>query len=233
VPKGHPFMVWAEEVGLASGKSLLASAATWCVVGASRGGPSALVVCASVALLLASAWLADCMPVLGPAADEKMFPTFRSFWPQYLAEHREPRDRVAHVFEFFGVLVFMALSPGRLVAFCMTISLGSLLTRPLLHNSRPRMESQLMYLVGGCLSQLYGIPVSFALGYAVWLAFDFLGHAYIGENAKAAAFMGRHYLAWALVGQAHFACQVAANFPQELSVARRCVAARAARCGGQ
>merc|ERR1712151_647845 len=54
----------------------------------------------------------------------------------------------------------------------------------------------------------YGVPITFAFGYAVWLAFDFLGHAYLGENAKAAAFLGRHYLAWALVGQAHFACRV-------------------------
>jgi len=233
MPKGHPFMVWAEEVGRASGKCLLASAATWLMLGASRGGPSAMVVCASVALLLASARLADCMPVLGAAADEKVYPTFRSFWPHYLAEHREPRDRVLHVFEFFGALAFMALSPGRLVAFCTTIGLGSLLTRPLLHTGRPRIESQLMYLVGGCVSQLYGVPVTFALGYAVWLAFDFLGHAYLGENGKAAAFLGRHYLAWALVGQAHFACRVAANFPQELFAARRCVAAHAARSGGQ
>merc|ERR1719491_2269802 len=101
------------------------------------------------------------------------------------------------------------------------------MTRPFLHLSQPRIESQVMYVIGGIVSHIYGVPITFALGYGVWLAFDFVGHAYIGENAKAAAFLGRHYLAWALVGQAHFACQVAANFPQELLVAHRCMAARA------
>merc|ERR1712066_1057334 len=57
---------------------------------------------------------------------------------------------------------------------------------------------------------------------------DFVGHAYLGENAAAAAFLGRHYLGWALLGQAHFAVRVAANFPQELVVARQCLAARSA-----
>merc|ERR1712087_677260 len=95
-----------------------------------------------------------------------------------------------------------------------------------LHLSQPRLESKLMYLIGGVVSQVYGVPITFALGYAVWLAFDFVGHAYLGENAKAAAFLGRHYLAWALVGQAHFACQVLAHFPRIVSIARKCVVAR-------
>lgn len=227
MPKGHPVLVWLEEVMLVAGKSLLVSAVTWCAIGTSRGGPSAVTVCVSVALLLASARLADCIPVLGQPAEEKVYSTFREFWPRYLAEHREPRDRVAHVFEFFGVAAFMAADPGRLVAFCLTIGLGSLITRLLLHSPEPRLEGKLMYLIGGIVSQVYGVPITFALGYAVWLAFDFVGHAYLGENAKAAAFLGRHYLAWALVGQAHFACRVAANFPQELFAARRCAAARA------
>merc|ERR1712060_856536 len=84
---------------------------------------------------------------------------------------------------------------------------------------------------GGVVAQRFDVPISFALGYAVWLAFDFAGHAYLGENAAAAAFLGRHYLGWALLGQAHFAIRVAANFPQELFVARRCMAARAVEEG--
>jgi len=226
-PKGSPVSVWLEEVVLATGKSLCVSAATWCVLGAGTAGASPGPVGISIILLLVAARLADAMPVWGQPAEEKVYHSFAAFWPRYLAEHKEPRDRVAHVFEFFGVMAFMASDTGRLVAFCLTLSLGSLMTRPLLHWSRPRVESQLMYLIGGVVSQIYGVPVTYALGYAVWLAFDFVGHAYIGENAKAAAFLGRHYLAWALVGQAHFACQVAANFPQELLVAHRCTLARA------
>lgn len=226
-PTGSPVLVWLEEVARAAGKSLIVSAVARCVLGASSGGPSSGVVIVSIVLLLAAARLADFMPVWSKPAEEKIYPSFKSFWPRYLAEHREPRDRVAHVFEFFGVAAFMAVNPGRLVAFCLTLSLGSLITRPLLHWPQPRIESQLMYLIGGIVSHIYGVPITFAFGYGVWLAFDFLGHAYIGENAKAAAFLGRHYLAWALVGQAHFACQVLAHFPREVSTARRCVAARA------
>lgn len=219
-PKGHPAAVWAEEVVLATGKSLLASAASRCVFGASGLGPSSSTVCSALLLLLMAAWLCDLMPVLGKPVEDKMYHSFESFWPRYLAEHREPRDRVAHVFEFACVLAFMALEPGRLVAFCLTIGVGSLLTRPLLHLSRPRLEQQLMYLIGGVVAQRFDVACTYALGYAVWLAFDFVGHAYLGENAQAAAFLGRHYLAWALVGQAHFAFKVAANFHQELLTAR-------------
>merc|ERR1712217_341669 len=217
-----------EEIARAAGKSMAVPALTWCVFGSIRYEPSVAAICVSVLLLLSSAWVADLMPMLGNPAPSKTYPTFKSFWPRYLAEHREPRDRVAHVFEFFGVLAFMALSPGRLVTFCLTLGFGSLLTRPLLHICTPKVESQLMYVIGGILSQICGVPMSFAVGYAVWLAFDFVGHAFLGENASAAAFLGKHYLAWALVGQAHFACKVAANFPQELFAARKCVAARAA-----
>jgi hypothetical protein len=168
------------------------------------------------------------MPVLGHPAEDKPYHSFKDFWPRYLAEHREPRDRVAHVFECFGVGLFMATDPGRLVALALTVALGSLLTRPLLHLGRPRLESQLMYLIGGVVAQRFDVQFSFALGYAIWLAFDYVGHAYLGENASAAAFLGRHYLGWALLGQAHFAVQVAANFPQELFIAKRCAAVHAA-----
>merc|ERR1712228_336988 len=81
--------------------------------------------------------------------------------------------------------------------------------------------------IGGIIAQRFGVEVSYALGYGVWLAFDFVGHAYVGENGKAAAFLGRHYIAWALVGQMHFAFQVAVNFPKEVLAARRCMAAHA------
>merc|ERR1712228_225126 len=81
--------------------------------------------------------------------------------------------------------------------------------------------------IGGIIAQRFGVEVSYALGYGVWLAFDFVGHAYVGENGKAAAFLGRHYIAWALVGQMDFALQVAMNFPNEVLVARRCMAAHA------
>jgi len=230
-PKAHPAAVWVEEVVRASGKSLLASALSRVLLGASAGAPPVAAVMGAALLLVLTARMCDRMPMLGKPVGDKPYHSFRDFWPRYLAEHREPRDRVAHVFEFFGVLLFMAVNGGRLTAFALTVALGSLLTRPLLHLDRPRLESHLMYLIGGCLAQRFDVPVSFALGYAVWLAFDFVGHAYLGENASAAAFLGRHYLGWALLGQAHFAIRVAANFPQELFVARRCMAARAVEAG--
>merc|ERR1719188_828241 len=159
---------------------MVVSALTWCVLGNSRYEPSAVAVSVSVLLLLSSSWVADSMPRLGNPAPEKVYPTFRAFWPRYLAEHREPRDRVSHVFEFFGVVLFMALRPGRLVALSLTVVGGSLLTRLLLHLGTPRLENQIMYLIGGVVAQRFDVPVSFALGYAVWLAFDFIGHAYLG-----------------------------------------------------
>jgi len=233
-PGAHPAAVWAEEVARACGKSLLASALSRCAFGASAGSPPAVAATlAAVALLLAGAWLCDCAPVLGQPVEDKVYHSFEAFWPRYLAEHREPRDRVAHVFEFFGVVLYMALEPGRLAALALTVVGGSVLTRPLLHVGRPRLENQLMYIIGGVAAQRLDVPFSFALGYAVWLAFDFVGHAYLGENAAAAAFLGRHYLGWALLGQAHFAVRVAANFPQELVVARQCVAAHAAKEGSE
>jgi hypothetical protein len=187
------------------------------------GGPSITIACGAVLLFLLAEQLCDYMPVLGKPFEDKPYHTFKSFWPRYLAEHREPRDRVAHVFEFSGVVLFMALHPGRLATFALTLGVGALLTRPLLHLRRPRLESQLMYLIGGVVAQRFGVDVSYAFGYGAWLAFDFVGHAYLGENAQAAAFLGRHYLAWALIGQAHFALQVVANFPQELGACRQCV----------
>jgi len=230
-PQGHPAVVWAEEVLRASGKSLFASALSRCVLGASAGGAPTYVVGGAIMLFVLAARLSDCMPILGKPVEDKPYHSFGNFWPRYLAEHREPRDRVAHVFEFLGVVLFMAMDPSRLVALALTVALGSLLTRPLLHLGRPRLENHLMYLIGGVVAQRLDVPISFALGYGVWLAFDYVGHAYLGENASAAAFLGRHYLGWALLGQAHFAFQVAANFPQEVFVAKLCVKARAADAG--
>jgi len=220
-PQSHPAVVWSEEVLRAAGKSLLASAVSRCLFGTSVDGPSTATTCGAILLFLVARKLCDCMPVLGKPFEDKSYHTFKSFWPRYLAEHREPRDRVAHVFEFFGVVLFMALHPGRLVALALTVGAGALLTRPLLHLGRPGLESKLMYLIGGIVAQRFGVEVSYALGYGVWLAFDFVGHAYLGENAQAAAFLGRHYLAWALVGQAHFAFRVAVNFPLELLAAHK------------
>merc|ERR1712194_122817 len=111
---------------------------------------------------------------------------------------------------------------GRLAAFSLTLGLGALLTRPLLHVERPRIESDLMYIIGAIIATFYGVPVSYSFGYAVWLAFDYTGHAYLGENKAAAAFLGKHYLAWALVGQSWFSTQVLLNLPTEVQEAIRC-----------
>merc|ERR1712039_459085 len=163
------------------------------------------------------------MPVFGPVDKEKAaYPDFKRFWHMYVGEHKNPKDRVAHVFEFFGVLAFMAVNTGRLTAFSVTLGLGALLTRPLLHVATPRVESNLMYVIGGFLATYYGVPLSFALGYSVWLAFDYTGHAYLGENKAAAAFLGKHYLAWALVGQSWFSTHVLLNMPNEIQEAIKC-----------
>merc|ERR1712154_51839 len=106
-PKSHPAVVWAEEVIRASGKSLFVSAVACCCFGPSHGGPTAAIVVVSLLIFFFASSMCDYMPVFGEPSAEKPYHTFKAFWPRYLAEHREPRDRVVHVFEFFGVATFM------------------------------------------------------------------------------------------------------------------------------
>merc|ERR1719401_697714 len=89
-PESHPAVVWTEEVLRAAGKSLLASALSRCLFGSSTDGPSTAQTCGAVLLFLLAGKLCDCMPVLGQPFDDKPYLTFASFWPRYLAEHREP-----------------------------------------------------------------------------------------------------------------------------------------------
>merc|ERR1712187_410617 len=104
---------------------LLASALSRILFGASGGDPSAMTLTFAVAVFVLAARLCDHAPTLGAPVEEKPYHSFRAFWPRYLAEHREPRDRVAHVFEFFGVVLFMVLQPGRLVALALAVGVGA------------------------------------------------------------------------------------------------------------
>lgn len=170
-------------------------------------------------LLAASAFaipVGNRMPILGKPVSEKMYRTFFELWPRYVAEHQEPRDRVAHFLEITGVFLWMALDPRRLAAFISTFTVAPLLTRPLLCVPVKKAEMLLMAVIGGFTSHFFGAPTSYALGYSVWLTFDGLGHIYWGENGEAAEFMGDHYLSWALWGQARLGLSLARHLPSEI-----------------
>ena len=83
------------------------------------------------------------------------------------------------------------------------------MTRLLLHSSVWYVEFVVMFVVGCGLASKTGCTWRWMGCFTVWVTLDFLSHEFVASNGPSALYMGRHYLGWALFGQAKLAFQEA------------------------
>lgn len=166
-------------------------------------GPSSTVLLVTLLFAVAAYTNDFNTPVLEHLQDSpKRYLDFSTFYLRYNAEHQVPADRVLHVLLFLVVTASMAWNPKHLVPWVLSLTAGALLTRPLLCVATPWLEASVVSMLAGGIAGIYGSEKSFFVKYSLWTMSDLTSHVYLGSNGPIALFIGEHYLAWGLWGQA-------------------------------
>jgi len=159
--------------------------------------------------------ISNMMPIMfGPQATEvKKYTDFWTFYRgPYTQEHLVTSDQIAHVIIFATMLIYCISHQNIFIPWIMTLASGIIITRPLLSQTIPWLESAIMLFVGISFAHRYGVTLRFFLVYNAWLLADYTSHVYLGQNGPAALFIGQHYLSWGLTSQAVLFIQLLLQF---------------------